>query len=205
MAIPKPITIRPTEQEILRFWSYVNTMPSQGPNGDCWEWTKHRHGKGLPYGTIKLRRQMFIASRIAYFLCYGKDPWPFQVCHRCDNAPCCRPDHLFTGTPKDNQEDMVRKGRSTTGDRNGQRKHPERTARGMKQGLSKLTDQDVINIRRFYATGNYSSRRLSRIYNMSKSSILDIVSGYTWKHLPLGGEVCVNTIMSVSDSSCSSS
>jgi len=33
------------------------------------------------------------------------------VLHRCDNPPCCRPDHLFLGTPADNTADMIAKGR----------------------------------------------------------------------------------------------
>jgi hypothetical protein len=33
------------------------------------------------------------------------------VCHRCDNPPCVRPDHLFLGTVQENNEDRERKGR----------------------------------------------------------------------------------------------
>ena len=178
MAKPKPITIVLTEEEVNRFWSYVE-KPAVG----CWRWTKRVHKTGLPYGTIKLRRQMWIASRIAFFLSRNEDPWPLQVCHHCDNPSCCRPDHLFKGTPKENQEDMVRKGRSTTGDRNGNRKHPERTARGIRQHLAKLTDERVIEMREMYATGNYPYGLLSRMFKVHKKTARWAILGRTWKHV----------------------
>lgn len=196
MAIPKPITIQFTEKDITRFWSYVHLSDERNA---CWEWTgnKHRGAHRLPYGTINIQDGMYIASRVAYFLCYGVDPWPLQVGHHCDNPPCCRPDHLFRTTPKGNSEDMVSKGRSTVGDRNGQRKHPERTAKGERQHLAKLTANDVIKMREMYATGHYSSRTLGRMFKMDKSSILDIVTGHTWKHVPFPVAPTPNTDLSV--------
>lgn len=33
------------------------------------------------------------------------------ACHHCDNRTCCQPEHLFEGTPSDNVQDMMAKGR----------------------------------------------------------------------------------------------
>jgi len=40
-------------------------------------------------------------------------PEGVKVCHSCDNPPCCRPDHLFRGSQRDNVVDAVTKGRLT--------------------------------------------------------------------------------------------
>jgi hypothetical protein len=41
----------------------------------------------------------------------GVDVKDLFVLHSCDNPPCCNPNHLRTGTAKDNSRDMVERGR----------------------------------------------------------------------------------------------
>jgi hypothetical protein len=96
-----------------KFWRYVK-------RGDgCWEWQGHRDKKG--YGRIQAGRELPMpAHRASYILNVGPIPddgTEWCVCHRCDNPPCVRPDHLFLGTDKDNHDDMVRKGRHAHGPR----------------------------------------------------------------------------------------
>lgn len=87
-----------------RLWSRV----TKGDN--CWEWTGARNHKG--YGEIGADGRVQKAHRIAWVLTYGPIHDGVDVLHRCDNPPCCRPDHLFLGDDADNMADMVRKGRS---------------------------------------------------------------------------------------------
>jgi hypothetical protein len=56
--------------------------------------------------------------------------------------------------------------------------------KGEKNGTSKLTDNKVIEIRKMYKTGLYSTYKLGRIYGVSQSQISNIVLHKQWKHIP---------------------
>lgn len=51
------------------------------------------------------------AHRMAYILTHGPVPVEHDVCHHCDNPPCCNPAHLFDGSRSENMQDCVAKGR----------------------------------------------------------------------------------------------
>jgi hypothetical protein len=98
-----------TDKEIDRFWSKV----SKTPPDQCWLWTDKPDKWG--YGRFGIYRngqpvKMF-AHRLAFFLYWRIDPGAALVCHECDTPACCNPACLFSGTDKDNYDDMVRKGR----------------------------------------------------------------------------------------------
>lgn len=55
--------------------------------------------------------------------------------------------------------------------------------KGEEQHLSKLTDDQVIEIRRLYAANEHGTRKkLREKYGMSEGAIRDILNGKTWKH-----------------------
>lgn len=85
------------------------------PNG-CWEWTGSFYQCG--YGACQCLGQ-WSAHRVSWIVHVGEIPPNRWVLHKCDNRKCVNPDHLFLGNRKDNADDMVAKGRSQRGERNG--------------------------------------------------------------------------------------
>lgn len=97
--------IRPTLEQ--RLWSKIDC------SSDCWLWTASTNTKG--YGQIKFKGTMLRVPRVVWELTHGPIPPGMFVCHRCDNPPCCRPEHLFLGSPADNMTDKMAKGRGRVG------------------------------------------------------------------------------------------
>jgi hypothetical protein len=81
---------------------------------ECWEWKGLRHQQG--YGLIRAsgvgKNLMLRTHRVAWELQNGSVPDGMHILHRCDNPPCCNPNHLFPGTDADNMKDMAAKGRN---------------------------------------------------------------------------------------------
>lgn len=88
------------------------------------------------------------------------------VRHTCDNPSCVNPNHLIIGTHSENSRDMVNRNRQ---------------AKGESAGASRFTKEVVLQIRALQ--GSFSSHKLSKMFGMSKTNVLDIWKRKIWKHL----------------------
>jgi hypothetical protein len=144
----------------LQFWE---TLDQSGGPDACWPWTAYCEPKG--YGRVKFDGKTERAHRVAFRLHHGRDA--LFCCHRCDNPVCCNPAHLFDGNHADNMADMKAKGRAPRGER----------------GRSKITAQDVRDIRRRYDQRITSQAALGREYGLSKMQIYYVTRRRSWSHI----------------------
>jgi hypothetical protein len=150
-----------------RFWKYVDK------SGDCWLWTGAKTFGG--YGVIHdsgRKGKIVRAHRLSWELHNGPFPAELDVCHKCDNPACVRPDHLFLGSAKDNVADMVHKGRASGG-----------SPRGSLHHQAKLTEAQVLDIRAAHAAGAASQRQLAREYGVDRKAIQQVIRRKTWIHV----------------------
>jgi HNH endonuclease len=136
----------------------------------CHEWTGATSGPG--YGLVNRGGRMVRATHIAWELATGK-PVPPGLCalHHCDNPRCVRSEHLFIGTRGDNNRDRVMKGRHVSGD-----------FKGSNNPMARLTELDVIEMRRAYANGD-NCRSIAARYGISMEHARRTIVGESWSHL----------------------
>jgi len=101
-----PLT-RPPKSPATKYFITSNCIIENGSG--CWSWTRNRDGCG--YGKLRHFGKLERVHRVSWMLWKGEIPIGSLVLHRCDNPPCCNPDHLFLGSNLDNRRDCAKKER----------------------------------------------------------------------------------------------
>jgi hypothetical protein len=154
-----------------RFSNYYTPEPMSG----CYLWTgvtskwghgyfNHRNADGTFYTVI--------AHRYAYIQKYGKIPDGMFACHKCNNASCVNPDHIYIGTPKQNTHDAMRAGTH--------RSVRSELLKSECNGRAKLNWEKVTQLRKEFAAGGVTKTDLARKYGVSLTAAKMAISGATW-------------------------
>ena len=152
--------IWPTPKQ--RFWKYVDKKS----NDKCWNWTGCCDKDG--YGHIGVNGKLIRSHRFSWILKNGTVPDEIYVLHKCDNPKCVNPSHLFLGTQQDNIKDKIYKNRQ---------------AKGEKNGSSKLTVNQVKQIRHLCREGQLTQVKIGKIFHINQTTVSRICTIKNWRHI----------------------
>lgn len=128
---------------------------------------------GRPVVTLYLRgkrRHFRVSHLVADAFLPPKSSDDQVLRHLNDDPTDNRLENLAWGTYSDNMADSIRNGKF-------------RTSKGNANGMAKLTEDNVREIRRLYATGNFTQRELALRFGVSHATIGRIVRREIWKHV----------------------
>lgn len=133
---------------------------------ECLQWPFHIGSDGYGRAHNPTTGALSTASRLMCIAAHGAPPTPkHEAAHSCGNGKeaCVNPRHLYWATPSENQADRV----------------AHRTSnRGERQWKSKLTEDDVREIRR--RLGTETQQSIAVCFNIDPSVISDIKRGKKW-------------------------
>jgi hypothetical protein len=90
-----------------RFWRKVNKTEG------CWMWLGSKTVNS-GHGATCITRDLILGAHVFSYLLSGSAlKRGYNVLHKCDVGGCVNPDHLFSGTQKENVHDCLRKQRWT--------------------------------------------------------------------------------------------
>ena len=150
----QPLTKERIEQNVVRV-----------PESGCWIWDGAVSSSG--YGKLRSKYTQHTAHKVSYEVFKGPIQPGKYVCHHCDVRACVNPEHLFLGSPKENQQDMAKKMRHAYGDKNGN---------------SKLSEDQAKSILSMRNSGK-TKTSVGDAFGVSRVAVAKIWSGALWPHL----------------------
>lgn len=132
----------------------------------CWLWKGCAQPNG--YGLYGMDYKVLRAHRASYVIFKGPIQKGFLVLHSCDNRSCVNPKHLRTGTHKDNSMDAIKRNRQI---------------RGSAHGRSKMSEEDVLRLRKQYDGKHGSIKKLADKEGLNKELVRKILKRLSWTHI----------------------
>jgi len=133
-------------------WDRILCKITKNETTGCWEWTGSKNHGG--YGHFEIKGKCIRVHRFSLERKLGRTLVLGEVArHMCNNRVCCNPDHLEPGSQQDNIDDRTRAGI-----------HKANAPRGERNNQTKLSDQQISEIRAFQ--GMYSRSELARMYGV---------------------------------------
>lgn len=141
----------------------------------------HPKARRAGYPCIKIggrKGKIWSAHRWVYTNVKGEIPEGLLVMHTCDNKCCVNPEHLKVGTWKDNLHDYFDKyGRDHL------RGFIPPYNRGSKVGSAKLTEDQVIEIKKLLKKHPKDLTRISKQFGVTQRAVSSIRNGESWAWL----------------------
>jgi len=112
------------------------------------------------YGAIMFNGEKYLTHVVMYEAAVQEVlPEGLIVRHKCDRPACVNPEHLESGTHRDNALDRQRRKKNpASGNRNGMRLYPERVPRGIRTYGEGVTFEDAGDIKECLTTLESPSR-----------------------------------------------
>jgi hypothetical protein len=151
---------RPFENVFSRFWKKTKKQ------GSCLIWIGSKYSGDRGSFTVAVpgenRRICVMAHRWIYQQVFGPLPRSTVLLHSCDVSSCVALQHLSPGSQRQNIRDCIDKGRFAYADR---------------MPHSKLTFEQVKEIRRLREKNGLSQQKLADRFGVSRELVRDIVLG----------------------------
>ena len=122
---------------------------------ECWNWTASTRNSG--YGRIGYNGKVVSAHRLSWIIHNGPIPEGKWILHKCDNKLCVNPNHLYAGTPGDNNYDTAKR----TSPKSGR--------------ISRFSLEDIQEIKRLYSN-RITQKIISEKFGCSRVHITHIVN-----------------------------